>query len=69
MPVMNGYEATSELVAMMERKEIPKIPIIACTAFNGKEAIESCYNVGMKEVLKKPLLRAKFNQIVKEYLK
>ena len=37
MPIMNGISATELLKTMMNSKQIPKIPIIACTAGNELE--------------------------------
>lgn len=55
MPVIDGWAATKILVQLMREKEIPEIPIIGLTAFNSKMDIERCLDVGMREVLSKPL--------------
>ena len=42
MPVMDGFEASLILTQMMEKKRIPNIPIIACTAHALDEDVEKC---------------------------
>jgi len=39
MPVMDGVEVTRILYDMMRKCDLPNIPIIACTAFNSKDAM------------------------------
>ncbi len=56
MPVMNGLEATKELVQKINRGEVPLIPIIACTAFQGDEQKEACFEAGMSGYLTKPVM-------------
>ncbi len=55
MPVMNGYEATAKLKEMMRNGELPYRDIIGCTAFVMDKELQSCYNVGMDDVLIKPV--------------
>ena len=40
MPILDGVEATQIIISMMEKGELPEIPIIACTAFGGKDEYE-----------------------------
>lgn len=63
MPVMNGVEATKEIL-----KIDPNAKILAITAFGalkGKEILEA----GAKELISKPITRRKLNEIVEKYLK
>ena len=54
MPVLDGYDTSRILNNMMDRGEIPKIPIFALTANNNEEDIEKCYEYGMNDYLTKP---------------
>jgi len=65
MPILDGFEATKQLKVMMDTNKIPQIPIVGCTAFNSKEDINLCLEVGMSQVIKKPLSKAGVEQIIK----
>ncbi len=52
MPVMDGYEATSEI---RRHKKWETLPIIAMTANAMQEDIQKCISVGMNAHLSKPL--------------
>ena len=56
MPVKNGFEASEELIEMMQVGEILDIPIIACTAFTDEERKDACFASGMCAFLTKPVL-------------
>jgi CheY-like chemotaxis protein len=47
MPIMNGLECTKILVSRMKKKEFPKIPIVALTAYFNER--EHCLKVGMSD--------------------
>ncbi|CAD8074918.1 unnamed protein product [Paramecium primaurelia] len=55
MPIMNGIEATKQLINMMNKSQIPQIAIIGLTAFTCQKDIDNCLKAGMQEVLAKPL--------------
>ncbi|CAK79383.1 unnamed protein product (macronuclear) [Paramecium tetraurelia] len=55
MPIMNGIEATKQLISMMNKSQIPYIQIVGLTAFTGTKDIDNCLKAGMHEVLAKPL--------------
>ena len=39
--------ATIEITNLIEENKLPKIPIIACTAFDNASDIKKCYEAGM----------------------
>jgi signal transduction histidine kinase len=64
MPVMNGFEATSELL-----KINPDIPVIAITAYVSTDDKQRCYEVGCIDFLTKPFSKADICGIAGKYLK
>lgn len=44
MPLMTGTEATKEI-----RKTLPKIPIVAVSAYTSSDDIDSCFQSGMND--------------------
>jgi signal transduction histidine kinase len=50
MPVMNGFEATKEI-----KRNRPKLPVIAQTAFAAKEEMIKCEQYGCDDVVTKPI--------------
>jgi len=63
MPVMNGLEATREI-----RKFLPKIPVIALTAFSHEEDKENWKEAGCTDYLSKPLEKAVMLDKINSYL-
>lgn len=68
MPIMDGIEATSKIMEMIRLNKIHEIPIIGCTAFISKDEILKCYEVGMKDVIFKPVNINLVKNIIKEWL-
>ena len=68
MPIVNGHEATTSLIEMMNKSIIREIPIIGCTAFSTKDKLEECIRCGMKQVINKPLIKEKLEEIIKRYV-
>lgn len=68
MPVMDGYEASKLLTKMMQNEEIPRIPIIGCTAFTSKNKLDECILCGMDYVITKPVLREKLCELLTKYI-
>lgn len=65
MPIMDGIEATKELMDMMHHGELSSnLIIIGCTAFVGKDEIDRCFNVGMKDVIFKPLSKKTLEGVI-----
>ncbi|MCG9579753.1 response regulator [Vibrio tubiashii] len=69
MPVMDGYELTSQ-IRQMERddKDLGHTPIIAITANAMKEASEQCMTCGMDDYLTKPVELKKLNASIIKWL-
>ena len=68
MPIMDGIEATIKIMEMIRNNLIDEVPIIGCTAFVTKDEILKCYDVGMKDVIFKPLNINLVKNILKEWL-
>ena len=68
MPIMDGYEATRALTREMMKGNLPRVPIVGCTAFNGQEKLSECIRCGMEEVITKPVIKEKLRGILKKYL-
>lgn len=64
MPVMNGYEASTEIRKLFG----DRIPIVAFTAAAFKEDIERCNEIGMSAFLEKPIVPAQLYSCMREVL-
>ena len=67
MPIMDGYEATSEIRKLEQEKGHSEgTPIIAITANTLDNDREKCLSVGMNEYMAKPFDMNRLNEIFKE---
>ncbi|CAD8106639.1 unnamed protein product [Paramecium sonneborni] len=64
MPIMDGWTTTKILMDLIRDKIVPDIPIIGLTAFNSTEDINKCLEVGMRDVLTKPLNITQLKQVL-----
>ena len=48
MPVMDGYEATEEIIRLMSVKEIKKVSVVGVTAYTSSEHLDHCIKSGME---------------------
>eukprot|EP00347_Sterkiella_histriomuscorum_P018716 403344449 len=62
MPIMDGYDSTTQILAQFKRiypngryQNGDQLNVVAITAFVNDENINQCYQVGMKDVLHKPV--------------
>ena len=63
MPEMTGDE-----FARAALKIRPDMPIILCTGFNEQMTEERARHIGIRQLIYKPLVRAKLAEVVKEAL-
>lgn len=68
MPLMNGIETTKVIRKLIEEGQIPRIPIIACTAFDAKDLIQEWEMAGMSDFLTKPITSKKIENLLKNWL-
>ena len=69
MPVMDGYEATKYIVHMIQSGVWRNIPILGCTAYEGREHLDKCLEVGMSGYINKPVSVAKVKEALGPYIK
>ena len=67
MPIMDGYQATRHIRDSIKAGVWKEIPIVGCTAYEGKEKLEECLRSGMDMYVKKPLDRSKFTQLLSKF--
>ena len=67
MPVKDGYEASAELKEMMNRKILPFIPIVACTAYVIDYQATKCKDIGMDEYITKPVNQKMLLDVLKKW--
>jgi len=66
MPVLDGYQATEQIIALQKDQE-HKCSIVALTAYQNKEALDRCTDIGMQEVLNKPAKSDAISQVIQKY--
>ena len=55
MPFMDGFAACKKLRAMITKKEIADLPIVACTAGVDERNLNKCKEAGFDDILHKPI--------------
>ncbi len=68
MPVLDGIEATQEILDYEEDENVPHIPIIALTANALKGDRERFMDAGMDEYTTKPLVRTELTSLLNHFL-
>ena len=74
MPVMDGYDSTLQILSHFKKK-YPKgrfpngdtLHVVAVTAFANDENVKKCYDVGMSDVIHKPLSNEALEQVLNQY--
>ena len=69
MPVMDGIEATQEILDYEEDEEVPHVPIVALTANALKGDREKFLAEGLDEYISKPLETSELLFVLNKYLK
>ncbi len=69
MPIMNGLEATSEIIQLERIKNFKHVPIVALTANAIKGDRERFISYGMDDYLSKPIDKNELDRILQTYLK
>jgi len=67
MPIMDGFETTRVLLKSMRCNELPYTTIVALTAHEKAEEKKRCLEVGMADVLVKPINDKKLNKLLEKY--
>lgn len=65
MPVMDGFEATKEIVKIYSED---RPPILALTASVTVEDVKLCYEAGVNDIILKPLDEIRFSEAVHKAL-
>ena len=68
MPILNGFQATIEILDTLNKHQKNQIPIIGVTANVLQEDLDKCLKVGMKNYLIKPINREDFGNCLKKIL-
>ena len=68
MPILDGVEATQEILDYEEDYEMPHVPIIALTANALKGDRERFLSLGLDEYTTKPLVRSEIVSILNQFL-
>ena len=63
MPVMNGIEATREII-----RANPSIPIVAVTTNTSAQSRQECFAVGMADYIMKPIDLKILKNVIQRYL-
>ncbi|MGA2471745.1 MAG: response regulator, partial [Solirubrobacteraceae bacterium] len=66
MPVMDGYEATTDL--RRREGDAEHTPVIAMTAHAMNGAVEKCMAAGMDDYIAKPMRRAQLIDILRAWI-
>jgi CheY-like chemotaxis protein len=68
MPVMDGFEATEKIRQMERQQKLAAVPIVALTAHTLDEHRQHGLDVGMDDLLGKPLNSAQLYATLERYL-
>ncbi len=69
MPVMDGYQAATEIRKIEKSRNAEKsIPIIALTGGSEKTDLKMCLNVGMSDNIEKPLKKKQLEECLAKWL-
>ena len=66
MPNMNGYESSTEILKACSKKMCAPPYIVALTAHVDEEVKKRCKDIGIKEVILKPIKMEELTRILKK---
>ena len=66
MPVMDGFECSEKILQIVNQFKLDE-SIVALTSFTSDKVIERCKQIGVKEVIHKPLKKEQLDAIVSKY--
>ncbi len=64
MPVMDGFDASRKIFEYQKLVEGDFVPVVAVTAYDDSETVETCIKIGMSEVLNKPVNMFKLDKTI-----
>ncbi|MBK7491462.1 MAG: response regulator [Nitrosomonas sp.] len=67
MPVMDGFEATRQIRALEQKKNLSPVPIVALTAHALDHIKQECFAAGMDGHLSKPFDVAQLDKILQQF--
>ena len=70
MPVMNGYTATEKILKIAKQfntKSEPDVYVAGVTAYVDQPRVDKCFDVGMVEVIEKPVNSEKIKTFINKY--
>ena len=68
MPIMDGFEATRQVIEHEKKNNLTHIPIIALTANAMKGDKDRCIQAGMDDYLSKPVRQKDFAGMIRKWL-
>lgn len=66
MPIMNGIEASEAILLKAAEEHIPRVPIVAVSAFAYEEDRQKFISVGMMDLIPKPIDIAELRRVIFE---
>jgi CheY-like chemotaxis protein len=68
MPVLDGHEATRQLRERETRLKLPRVPVVALTAYAFESDAAKALDAGMDAHIAKPYSRERLREIVQRWL-
>jgi CheY-like chemotaxis protein len=68
MPICDGYEATSLIRRHELAQRLPRVPIVAMTAFSMPEDHQRCLQGDMDDYVSKPFTREQLKEKIDRWL-
>eukprot|EP00742_Colponemidia_sp_Colp-10_P004910 GILJ01005243.1.p1 GENE.GILJ01005243.1~~GILJ01005243.1.p1 ORF type:complete len:216 (+),score=20.91 GILJ01005243.1:98-649(+) len=68
MPILDGFEATKEILRIIKKEHLVKVPIVGLTASAMEGDREKCIAAGMDDYLSKPVSKQVLYQTIDQWL-